>query len=558
MSTITPGSPAAVFLNKFSFLSARTGRALILALLAITALGITTASLRHQDLTYDEHSYYDYAERVLSGEPQRAITDNSKMPIIILNVLGSRLVQPFITAHDLSAEDKVKAGRWVSILFWILTAWIIYRWGRKLYDPLTGSVLFFLFLLEPNLLAFSHLVTTDIFATWAIITSSYFFWKFLKKGGLSRGILSAVLIGIAHLAKYSGISMSVLFIVIALGRHLPELIKAFQATPAQGWKKTVKAAGYLTIFLITALIIINLGFRSFGTFTPLKHYPFISQSFRTWKDTSPIKSVPLPLPTPYLQGLDYIKYCDETGATFGNVYLLGQLKTKNQPLTGFPGYYFYCLLFKTPLAIQILFWITVFLTFVRFNKHQFLNDSIFFLLPTITFLLHYNTVNMQLGIRNILFILPLLLLFSGRAIHALITRNTLGKIALCLLCTWLFLSSLSYFPHFVSYFNELVADKTKTYKYLADSNLDFGGKGWYIEQYLKKHPGAKLQPSQPTTGRVIVNVNELVGVMYPWKYEWIRENFTPVDHVAYSFFVFDITQEDLQKAYWKWRAKTAG
>ena len=41
-------------------------------------------------------------------------------------------------------------------------------------------------------------------------------------------------------------------------------------------------------------------------------------------------------------------------------------------------------------------------------------------------------------------------------------------------------------------------------------------------------------------------VNALVGVnRSPGEYRWLREHFTPVDHIAYSFLVYDVPKEML-------------
>ena len=38
-----------------------------------------------------------------------------------------------------------------------------------------------------------------------------------------------------------------------------------------------------------------------------------------------VREIPVPFPYPFLQGLDWCKFADEKGYTFGNTYLFGQL-----------------------------------------------------------------------------------------------------------------------------------------------------------------------------------------------------------------------------------------
>jgi hypothetical protein len=114
------------------------------------------------------------------------------------------------------------------------------------------------------------------------------------------------------------------------------------------------------------------------------------------------------------------------------------------------------------------------------------------------------------------------------------------------LVSWVAASTLSYYPHFISYFNEFVLDRKLAYRRLADSNLDWRGNEWYLAEYLRRHPGTIVDPRKPQAGRIVVPVNALVGVNRdPEEYRWLREHFAPVDHIAYSFLVYDVPQEML-------------
>ena len=49
-----------------------------------------------------------------------------------------------------------------------------------------------------------------------------------------------------------------------------------------------------------------------------------------------------------------------------------------------------------------------------------------------------------------------------------------------------------------------------------------------------------MNPTRPTTGLIVVDVNHLVGVYKPERYRWLREHFEPVGHIAYSYLVYEI------------------
>jgi len=41
----------------------------------------------------------------------------------------------------------------------------------------------------------------------------------------------------------------------------------------------------------------------------------------------------------------------------------------------------------------------------------------------------------------------------------------------------------------------------------------------------------------------MVDPNYLVGIGLPEKYRWLRENFEPVDHLYYSYLIFEVPEE---------------
>ena len=112
----------------------------------------------------------------------------------------------------------------------------------------------------------------------------------------------------------------------------------------------------------------------------------------------------------------------------------------------------------------------------------------------------------------------------------------------------LILSVLSYYPHFLPYFNELIWDRTQAYTVLADSNIDWGQNAGYLAQYRATHPGLIVEPDTPTAGTILVSVNRLTGVLGdPDQFRWLREHFTPVDHIAHGTLVYRISETDLER-----------
>jgi hypothetical protein len=154
----------------------------------------------------------------------------------------------------------------------------------------------------------------------------------------------------------------------------------------------------------------------------------------------------------------------------------------------------------------------------------------------------------QLGIRYLLPGLPFLALYAS-AVLAEPLGGRLRALVLAL-AAWCALSSLSYQPHPMSYFNELIGPRIHAWRYLADSNLDWEDRTRDIAAYQAAHPDRPLvvSPQEPQPGYVLVYANDLVGIRDPERYRWLRESFRPVEHVGYSVLVFRVGPDELRRA----------
>jgi hypothetical protein len=303
------------------------------------------------------------------------------------------------------------------------------------------------------------------------------------------------------------------------------------------------------VFVAVSIIIINIGFGFDGFGTPLSKYNFKDSFFKRLQATPIVANLPVPLPVPYLQGLDLCKFEEKMGQAWGNIYMAGKLRVNyhNGTLRGFPGYYFYAALFKVPIATQLIFLAALFGYLWRRDRagSALRHEEVFLIVPMLLYWVYFNFFfNAQIGIRHVLPVFALGIIFCGRFLAE--PASNLRNYGAVVLVSWVAASTLSYYPHFISYFNEFVLDRKLAYRRLADSNLDWRGNEWYLAEYLRRHPGTIVDPRKPQAGRIVVPVNALVGVNRdPEEYRWLREHFAPVDHIAYSFLVYDVPQEML-------------
>jgi dolichyl-phosphate-mannose-protein mannosyltransferase len=523
----------------------------LLALLLVTE----ATSLRHKGLTTDEPFHYHYGYRVLHGAPRRGgVLDSSTMPFSSLHAMTSGDLTIFAKTTgipiDTSWNSQVKRGRYATIILSVLLALYVLKWSYELYGRNGALLSLSLYVFDPNLLAHGQLVTADLPATLMTTMALYHFWHFLKLGGKARALWSAVTLGLSQLAKYSCIYLYPIFLVIAaIYCRSP---RAAETERANWWHRLVCVLrrGFIVIafFAVVSIVAINLGFSFDGTGTPLSRYALKDPFFKNLQVRPIIGNFPLPLPVPYVQGLDLIKFEERIGQGWRNIYMAGKLRVNRADgtLRGFPGYYFYAAFFKVPIAKQIIFLVALWGYFSRRCQpaaRGLRRDEIFLLLPILIYWIYFNFFyNAQIGIRHVLPVFALATIFCGRFLAG--PETNLRRYTAVTLVAWTAASALSYYPHFISYFNEFVPDRKLAYRHLADSNLDWRGNEWYLTEYLRSHPGVIVDPRKPQAGRIVVPVNALVGVnRSPEEYRWLREHFTPVDHIAYSYLIYDIPKE---------------
>src|SRR3989344_4535684 len=79
-----------------------------------------------------------------------------------------------------NAELITKTVKFPMLVFFVLSAFLIYKWARKLYGRLAALTALALFSFSPTVLAHSRFVTTDVPALFGIILATFFFIKFLE------------------------------------------------------------------------------------------------------------------------------------------------------------------------------------------------------------------------------------------------------------------------------------------------------------------------------------------------------------------------------------------
>jgi 4-amino-4-deoxy-L-arabinose transferase-like glycosyltransferase len=524
-------------------------RVLGLLLLVTLAFIVDTVVAVSMSKTTDEDNHLDYGKRILRFQPDRAnFWDSSKMPVIAFNampsgvakILDSRHVAPSLVAW----LRTLYAARLPTVLATLLLILYVYRWANDLYGPGPALVAAILAMLSPNIIAHGTLATTDLYFALGIIVALYYFRRYLLQPTLRNACLSGLTLALAQLTKsfsilLYGLPVCFLLLPFVFGRPRPD------GSTLVARKNILSYFGIALLFL---LIVLNVGFCFDRPFTPLGAYRFENSTFIRLQRLPVLRSLPVPVPYPFLQGLDMMKNDEQTGLSLGHIYLLGQLRSAHDAsFRGFKSYYAVALFFKEPIALQVLFVLGLVWAGRNRRLHDFLVGEGLLLAPAAVLLAWLSFFNReQIGIRHLLPFFAIDIIVGAAAFVGFNAMSHWRKAFLGVLVLWLGVSVASYYPQMIPYMNEWVFDRKLAYKIVADSNLDWGQNAEVVEKFLKNNPDVIKNPEVPVAGRILVGVNILVGIPRQDHMLWLRSRYQPVAHVGYGDLLFIVPESDLQ------------
>lgn len=463
--------------------------------------------------THDEGPFLHYGYQHLQREVPRNQRFNSKLPVNALHALpvlvGERVYGGpafgVVNEQPMVAAWPIPWGRAAGVALGALLVVAVGATARSLAGPRAGFAAALLAALEPNLLAHFHLVTADGGATLATFLVTAASLRFARSRSLLDAALTGGALGLVFLSKF----MLVIWVF--------SLVAALLAVKAWSFRGAAVA-------LLALLVVLNAGFffRGFPG-----HLPEAPRSKKVSLAKTVIGRAPLPVPEAWIDGLDWTAGDEEKGVSFGNLYLLGEVQTDRR---GWPWYYLVVFALKLPLPLMVL----AALGFAWNRERAWWLPRIL-ALSWLAFLSLAN--HAQIGIRHALPVLPLIILEASAAYVRLeVRRPWLAR----MLILWLGASVISFAPDYIPYTNELIPDRKQTYRFLADSNVDWGQAKLAALEFLQSNPDVAFQPDAPVHGRVLVSVNHLVGVLdAPEKYAWLRQH-RPVGHIRHAYLLFRV------------------
>jgi hypothetical protein len=454
----------------------------------------------------------------------------------------------------------------------ILLGIFVYLWSKELFGLEAAIAALFIFALDPNMLAHSQIVHTDLPFTAFFFISTYFFWRVSTRLTWPNLVFTSVFFALAAITKYSAVTILPLWALLGLVKiSSGEPQVSASITPraaASRWDRATLIAGVLASAAMTAYFFIwaVYGFRYEAVTggSPPLHLDWVAPGENTLfrRLTDFIAGARL-FPEAWIYGQLYVvKYLQRPA------FLLGQFSAD-----GFWGYFPVAFAVKTPLPTLIFLVVSVWmLVRRRLDRKQ----GFFLLVPVIAYFFFAVWSRMNIGLRHILPIYPFLFVLAGGVARELWRGGRWARRGVVLLAVWSLWSCMATYPHYLAFFNELVGGPKNGYKVLLDSNLDWGQelkglKRWMDANGVKKikflyfggvdpeyygidasyvagswvgyDPPATQTPGAPKY--VAISATLLQGITFDDKFTKPFRSRVPVATIGHSIFIFKLDESGI-------------
>ncbi len=440
--------------------------------------------------------------------------------------------------------------------FLLLAILVVFAWARSLAGDAAGLLAVLAFTSVPPVLAHAGLATTDAAAMATIALAVFALLRWLERPGLSSTAALGVAVGLALLAKMS----AVVFLPAAF-------LVALVAWRSAGNRLGPHIGGALAVGLV-ALLVVWAGYRfSIGPINqPVPGAVAAPPGARAGPLKRAVAAVlRLPVfPAPeYARGIRDLRGENRIGERKN--YLLGEPISEGR-YTFFPV----ALGVKTPIPFLLLTLVgTVALAVAARERRSALVPPV----AALAMLLTATVANINIGVRHVLPMYPLLAVCAGIGILTLWYRRPRGRLrfggpALAVgLTGWLVAEPLWAHPDYLPYFNQLAGGHPE--RILLDSDLDWGQDLGRLADTLRARgvphvwiayhgkvdlrrqglpPFTELPPEQPVTGWVAASLFSLAlgeqgGPID--SYAWLRPH-QPVARIGHSMLLYYIPEESPQ------------
>jgi 4-amino-4-deoxy-L-arabinose transferase-like glycosyltransferase len=411
---------------------------------------------------------------------------------------GYGLAVDYLYGGDLDADKLLFRARLAASFFALVLAASCFFLAKSLFGDVAGWIALLLLIFEPNVLAHGALITTDTAVSAFMLLAVFAFFRYHQTRAAGWLIATGFGTGLAFASKHSGVLLIPILVMLAamemgFGRFRFSFLKDSEPdmTPLQ----TGHAPSLLRVFAELALILLigvvvlwsfygwRFAARSGGQPMDASVTEFVGDVQEEGTGGIVLTGI-IPflahwhlLPEAYLHGMVDVISVSDPGQP---PYLLEKLYPHGR------WFYFPVAFFiKSTLAFIALLAIVFFTAGWRDPERR--RKSLYLIIPPAILFLVAMQSGLDIGYRHVLPIVGFLCVLMGGSAASLLSRRPIWRTIIILLLVAHVASSLLAYPNYLPYSNELWGGPSKTYRYLTDSNVDWGQGLYQARDYLSRH-----------------------------------------------------------------------
>ena len=476
----------------------------VLGAFAVVFVALTVGSYTQQSATVDEPQHLTAGYTALRLHDYRIDQEHppflrlwAALPLLAMpdvrldtNTVSWQTGQDWDFSHHFlyelnDADHLLYRARFMTVLLGIVLGVLVFSWALELFSFWTAVAVLALYCLEPNILAHSSLVTTDLGVTCFICGALYFLWRLTRRLTFGNAAGLAVFFTLAQVSKFSGLVLWPIVALLLVMRILREGAWPYEFGGRGELRslrpKVLAMAAVVLLLAFTSYVTIwaVYGFH-YGPTTPsadlallqknpqLLDHAHTTATVANWLDKHRL------LPDTYTHSL----VLSQVKSQRRSAYLAGEFSRSG-------WWYYFPVAFLVKTSLTVLFLFICGLVLSAKTRTRWKSEDAFIILPMAAYLGVAMTAHLNIGLRHILPIYPLVLLICGVTLEEMRVRWRPSLLAVPIAIAAVELALV--YPHYIAYFNQLIRGPQNGHLVLLDSNLDWGQDLKPLKHWMDAH-----------------------------------------------------------------------
>ena len=354
---------------------------------------------------------------------------------------------------------------------------VVFFAARDLFGDWTALGALALVAFDPNILAHSALVTTDVGVSLFFLLSTWAFYRYVRRPSWTRLILAALAAGLLLATKHSGILFAPMMVLLIA-------CEVVAAQKGARLRTAARLSGAFCVIVVLGVVVL----WSFYGFRYAARPNGLAMGTTIAKYVEPLG----PRTAAIVNGMARLHLLPES-------YLIGMVDVKLVSI-GYPAFLFNTnyshgvwwyfpsvIAIKTTLGLLALLALTLFAIATR--KLRWGRELTFLLVPALFYLFIAMISNMNIGARHLLPFYAYCFILAGAGAAALATQSRRWLVLCSVLLAAHIFSSLINFPNYIPYANEAWSGAANSHTLLSDASVDWAQQLFQVKAWQDRHPG---------------------------------------------------------------------